>query len=188
MNEENYQNLLRFSTDLEREWRSKHTSWYRTELALWKEELGGVPAEMRTRFLLVEIRRLSKLLMSMADDAVEAGRAGHNFLVEYIKEQATRFSRKRERYQRELKHLKSGTTDTITPDMIARAREYPLNRMINVNRNWRAQCPFHGGDGNNLSIKNNFAYCFSKGCKGDSIDVYRSLYSCSFSEAVLALQ
>lgn len=71
---------------------------------------------------------------------------------------------------------------------IARAKEYPITQLLNVSRGYMARCPFHGEDKHpSMSIKKNFAYCFTCGWKGDSIDIYMKLNDTDFITAVKAL-
>ncbi len=77
--------------------------------------------------------------------------------------------------------------DTVTPDMIERAKAYPIDNFIDARRGM-ALCLFHEDHRPSMFIKNNFAYCFSCGKTADTIDVYRKLYGATFPEAVQALQ
>lgn len=78
-------------------------------------------------------------------------------------------------------------SDKITPDMIERAKEHPIENFIDAQRGM-ALCIFHEDHHPSMSIKNNFAHCFSCGKTADVIDVYRKLHGATFPEAVKALQ
>lgn len=75
----------------------------------------------------------------------------------------------------------------ITPDMVERAKDYPIENLIDTRRGF-ALCCFHQDKNPSMYIKNNFAHCFSCGKTADTIDVYRQLYGATFPEAVKALQ
>lgn len=76
----------------------------------------------------------------------------------------------------------------ITDEMVERAREYPIENLLEVGQNRRAKCCFHQGEGWNMDIRKNYAHCYVCGETGDVIKVYRKLHDCGFQEAVLALQ
>lgn len=78
--------------------------------------------------------------------------------------------------------------DIITDEMIERAREYPIESLLEIGPNKRAQCIFHGGEDFNMDIRKNFAHCYVCGESGDTIRVYRAKHEASFREAILALQ
>jgi hypothetical protein len=77
--------------------------------------------------------------------------------------------------------------DYITPDMIERAKEYPIDTLIDT-RTGFALCLYHSDRKPSMYVKNNFAHCFSCGKTADTIDVYRKLYGATFPDAVRALQ
>ena len=75
----------------------------------------------------------------------------------------------------------------VTPDMIARAREYPIGELVDA-RNGRAVCVFHeGAENRNMDVRNGFAYCHKCGASGDAIAVYRKMTGASFPHAVKML-
>lgn len=76
----------------------------------------------------------------------------------------------------------------VTDEMVERAREYPLENLVEFGMNRRAKCVFHQGEDYNMDIRKNFAYCFVCGEHSDVIGVYRKLHECGFREAVIALQ
>jgi len=75
----------------------------------------------------------------------------------------------------------------ITPEMIVRAREYPINNLIDVGKNMMALCLFHSDNKPSMYVKNNFYYCFGCGASGDVIDLAMKLWGISFPEAVKKL-
>lgn len=89
----------------------------------------------------------------------------------------------------EIKSLKNGATakqGSITPDMIERAREYPIDNLVEVKRG-KALCIFHDDNHPSMSIKDNRFYCFSCGAKGDTIELVMKRDSLTFPEAVKVL-
>jgi len=76
----------------------------------------------------------------------------------------------------------------ITPEMIAQARNYPLSEIVEVNSRGFAHCVNHFPDRHpSLYTKGGFAYCFSCGWQGDSIDITMKLFNLTFVEAVRKL-
>jgi len=72
----------------------------------------------------------------------------------------------------------------ITENQIRRAKEYPLNRLIETRRNM-ARCPFHHPDNRpSFSIKNNFGHCFACGWSGDTIKFLMDTRALNFKQAV----
>jgi hypothetical protein len=83
--------------------------------------------------------------------------------------------------------LTSGKEPSITPDMIDRAKNYPIDRIVDVVKN-KAICPNHEDTTPSMDTRNNFAYCYVCGYRADTIQLYRDINKASFSEAVKALQ
>lgn len=76
-------------------------------------------------------------------------------------------------------------------DEVARAKEYPIDKLIKFDRSNKALCPFHNEKTKSLHYyrNNNKIYCFG-GCGKayDAIDVFMKINNCSFLEAVKNLQ
>ena len=73
----------------------------------------------------------------------------------------------------------------ITRDIVDRALEYPIANLLEVNVTGFARCVSHEPDNHpSMLCKGNFAYCFACGYKGDVVDLYMKIHSCSFVEAV----
>lgn len=83
---------------------------------------------------------------------------------------------------REVRILK-GTQTTLTPEMIARAREFPITNLIENKRD-TAICPFHNEKTPSLYLKNNFYHCFGCGANGDTIDLVMHTKGFTFKQAV----
>lgn len=87
-----------------------------------------------------------------------------------------------------MQHYQPIMEGALNPIMIERAREYPIASLIEHRKNM-ALCVNHLERNPSMNIKNNFAYCYSCGWHGDSIDVYMKLNDgVGFVEAVKALQ
>lgn len=80
-----------------------------------------------------------------------------------------------------------GKAKGITDDMIERAREYPLSRLLDINPQGFALCINHQDSKPSLFTKKNFAHCFSCQWHGDPIDVYMKIHGANFPEAVTVL-
>ncbi len=93
-----------------------------------------------------------------------------------------------EKLLREVRYLK-GTEEQITPEMIARAKEHPLEQLLDTKgKKGNVSCPFHKDLKPSFQItKKNTWTCHS--CKefGDPIDLYMKLNNVPFLTAVRAL-
>lgn len=76
----------------------------------------------------------------------------------------------------------------ITEAMIQKAKEYPLDQLIQVNKQGFAKCIWHNDKNPSMFCKKNFANCFSCNNSGDTIAVLRQRDKIGFREAVLKLQ
>ena len=76
----------------------------------------------------------------------------------------------------------------ITQEMIARAREYPISDIVGCKGKGNILCIAHKEKHPSMTIKNNYAYCFSCHWHGDAIACYMLIHNVSFVEAVKALQ
>jgi len=90
------------------------------------------------------------------------------------------------RLLQEVKILK-GTSERVTPQMIERARAYPIENLIELKRNV-ALCPFHNERSPSFSVKNNKYKCFGCDASGDSISLAMHLKNMTFKQAVEYLQ
>ena len=72
---------------------------------------------------------------------------------------------------------------------VQRAKETPLDTLIEVNRAGFAQCPFHEDKTPSLKVygKTNRWYCYSCTSGSDAIDLFMKLNSCDFIAAVKKL-
>ena len=93
--------------------------------------------------------------------------------------------KERKKIEREIKNLENDTY--ITKIDIERAKQFPMDQIIEINRGGFAQCVAHDDTQPSMFCKNNFAHCFVCAYTGDTIDVYMQVHGCSFGEAVRSL-
>ena len=75
----------------------------------------------------------------------------------------------------------------LTHEEIVHARNYPFERLIEINKAGFAKCPFHDDNRPSFWVKNNFGYCFSCGKSCDTIQFVIETQNLSFPEAVKKL-
>lgn len=82
-----------------------------------------------------------------------------------------------------------GTVERPTPEMIARAKEYPLEQLLDTKgKKGNVSCPFHKDQNPSFQItKKNTWKCHSCQEYGDSISRYQKLNNVGFIQAVRAL-
>jgi len=78
--------------------------------------------------------------------------------------------------------------NAITPQMIEHAKDYPIENLLEVNKQNFAFCPFHNEKTPSFYCKNNYGYCFSCNWTGDNIALIMKQNSLTFPEAVRLLQ
>jgi hypothetical protein len=73
----------------------------------------------------------------------------------------------------------------IRQEEIERALQYPIAEIVGAGKGDRVRCINHEPDKHpSMSIKNNFAYCFTCGYSGDTIAVAMKLYGFNFVKTV----
>lgn len=82
-----------------------------------------------------------------------------------------------------IKKLERILENNITPEKIEQAKNYPLEKLIDV-KGCLARCINHDDTNPSMNCKNNFVYCHSCGFTADTIGVYQKLKNCGFAEAV----
>lgn len=77
----------------------------------------------------------------------------------------------------------------INDEMIQKAKDYPIDSMVDIDRMGKALCIFHSDTQPSMKYyeKTNTVYCFACNKGGDSISVYRELNNCDFKTAVIEL-
>jgi len=77
--------------------------------------------------------------------------------------------------------------DDITEEMIATAKGYPYEQLIDINRRHMAVCPFHADKDPSFHVKNNYGHCYGCHWHGDTIDFLMRSENVTFVEAVKKL-
>ncbi len=77
---------------------------------------------------------------------------------------------------------------TITSQMVVKAREYPLEKLVEINRQGFTRCFVHADKKPSAYCKGNFIHCFVCNKSWDTIAVLMERDGMSFRDAVLKLQ
>lgn len=86
-------------------------------------------------------------------------------------------------------HVLRPDASSITDDMIARAKDFPIEELYDGQlRHGTGLCPFHSEKTPSFHIKKNRYKCFGCDVYGDSISFYMKMNNCNFIQAVKALQ
>ena len=96
---------------------------------------------------------------------------------------------------KEIKKCESGLNckktrqGTVRRSNIEKARQHPLENLLQNIRNNKTNCisESHADEHPSMDVRNNFAYCYSCGWHGDAITVYMKLTGVDFVTAVRAL-
>ena len=142
----------------------------RKSIEEWKEEMQDFAEECRLRRRKEREETLSKAIEVLSNEMQVRGN------IQKKKELLTN-----------VKKMQQSLTTDITPEKIEKAREYPIGRIIKINRNL-ALCVNHEDHHPSMNCKNNFAFCHSCGYTADAIGLYMKVNQANFQEAVNALQ
>jgi len=91
------------------------------------------------------------------------------------------------RIQKQIWHRLVGSDSSVNDNQVAKARNIPLEHLVEVDRSRRTLCLFHDDTNPSLYVKNGFGYCFSCGAWCDSIKYSMKKYGLSFAKAVETL-
>lgn len=185
-----HEELLGMLKEMERE-RYDEVRKVKQSLREWREspEMAEFAKEARLRYLKEQEKMVLKLFRDNKARYVELMRDDpENIEVGFLVDEAKRFVKQLESFKKEREARESNRKDEITPEMVDRAREYPIEQIVPKERNGRAKCVFHAGEDGNMDIRKNFAHCYVCGAHGDPIDVYKAVHGVGFREAVLAMQ
>jgi len=194
-----WQEQERDNADLERMNREIFTPQARTAIAEMKEEAGAWGLERRHIFLAGIQAQLEIQIMDLEADYLDGMKRGQPYLERRITADLIVNKQKTlERVQGEMKSLiirlhalqqgKELKQAGLTDAEIKRARQYPIERLVEIGRNGRALCVWHEDHDPSMDCRNNFAYCHACGKHGDTIDLYRQIHCVDFPTAVRALQ
>ena len=89
-------------------------------------------------------------------------------------------------YEKRIRLLKPAKSNNgITDEMIQQAKQYPMSELLTTPiRGNVTNCIAHEDKNPSMNIKNNWAYCYSCGFRGDSISIYMHLNDVDFKTAV----
>jgi len=141
------------------------------------------------------MKNIKKLREEMKDFAKECERRRREELIEITESAKKKLAdmmthygdiEKKKKLIENVKYLERVLDSKITPDDIQRAKEYPLDRLLEI-KNGMARCIDHDDTRPSMNCKNGFVYCHTCGYHGDAIDVYRRLNNVGFTEAVKIL-
>lgn len=116
--------------------------------------------------------------------------SGNNELNRFLLLDSIKFLDKEiKKCESELSFKNSGNGNRITQNDIERARQHPLENLLQNIRNGKTHCVSgsHTDKRPSMDTRNNFAYCYSCGFHGDAITVYQKLHSVDFVTAVKKL-
>lgn len=148
-------------------------------IAEWLKEFpDDFKKERRLRYLKQQHHWLAHQFSKLLDDDKKAN---PNFRY-WLDKAFDDIHKKMRRLSFEIKLLE-GSEDKITPEQIARAREYPITDLIE-HRAGFAKCPFHNDHKPSMYLKNNFYHCFVCEANGDVIDFLMKTANISFRDAV----
>jgi hypothetical protein len=95
--------------------------------------------------------------------------------------------------RQEAKNNPAAAAGTITDEMIAKAKEFPIEDMYDGRlrkvgeRTYTGLCPFHNEKTPSFQIKKNRFTCYGCNAFGDAIDFYQKINRASFASAVRTL-
>ncbi len=118
---------------------------------------------------------------------------GVNSPVEWIKNNGRKTIAELERQLKKVKGdmkfgRKSKLADKITPEMIEKAKAFPIEQLVEVNKQGFTKCFEHNDKKPSVYCKKNFLHCFVCNKSWDTIAVLVERDGISFKEAVLKLQ
>lgn len=139
--------------------------------------------KMRKRFIRSQLDRLTQALEENRKNYIATARrvGEESFEASVLVGEAQDILKSITKYEAELRfRFKDGA---ITTEMIARARNYPLDRLIKIT-NGMARCISHEDTNPSMNCRKNYVYCHACGYHGDSIDVYMNIHNATFPESV----
>lgn len=185
-----HEELLRLLKDIEKG-RYEEVRKVKQALREWREspEMKDFAKEARLRYLKGQEQMILTMFRNNKVRYVEVMRDDPESIeVGWLLREAKYLVKQLESIKKEREARESNRKDEITPEMVYRAREYPIEQIVRLERNGRAKCVFHGGEDGNMDIRKNFAYCYVCNSSGDSIKIYMQVNDVNFKQAVLAMQ
>lgn len=175
--DDEYNNLLAREYE---HWKYVELPKVRKGIAEWREEMKPFADECRKRYLASQLEELQAQEVKMKKQFFN-GTLNEKGRMVYRQTQKKLFS-----LGKSIDVLE-GRAKGITDDMILRAREYPLDRLLEINPQGFALCINHTDKKPSMYCRKGFVHCFSCQYHGDPIDVYQKMHGCGFPEAVTFL-
>lgn len=164
--------------EMQKEMKEEHRDWVRGK---------------RINFLQEEIKKLNNIISSSYEIYFDQQRRD----IPYWLRQAILLINKPEKLTKLhgklinelyfLENKKESNENILTQEEIVHARNYPFERLIEVNEAKFAKCPFHNEEKGSFFVKNNFGYCFGCQWSGDTIKFVIETQGLTFLDAVRKL-
>jgi hypothetical protein len=151
----------------------------------WKHDGSTEIVEMRGRYLEEQLEEKEKVFKELQDKAIKISEEAKEIPEELIN--AGAITQKAIRGYKNSLDVLYGRRIGIDDDMIAQAKAFPLERLIEINSQNFALCLWHSDSKPSMFCKKNYVHCFTCGKTGSAVDVYMEIHGCEFKEAVLAL-
>ena len=158
-----------------------------------KEEHREWAKQRKISFLRKQIKRLKSIITSSYEIYLDQQRRDVPFwlrkaiLLINNPERLTKLYAKLTSELYFLENKNKSNENQLTKEEIEHARNYPFEKLIEVNQAKFAKCPFHDDHRPSFWIKNNFGHCFSCGKSVDTIQFIIETKNITFPEAVKAL-
>jgi len=170
---------------------AEHTQAVRKAVSTWLVSM-AIRRELAPRELRAVkdgLRRSIRLMRGCIKFYEEFASGKPPIVARPIEERIQAFKGRLRYLRRRLARIEGRETPSsrLTAESIERAREYPIDSLVEVGRGHMARCVAHEDEHPSMYTKGNRAYCFSCGFSGSAIDVYMTLHGCDFREAVEAL-
>jgi len=164
--------------EMQKEMKEEHKEWIRGR---------------RVKFLKEEIKKLESIMTSSYDIYFEQQQRDVPFwlrraiLLINNPEKLTKLHGKLTNELYFLENKKELNGNQLTHEEIIHARNYPFEKLIEVNQAKFGKCPFHDDHKPSFWIKNNFGHCFSCGKSTDTIQFIMETQTLTFPDAVRKL-
>lgn len=149
--------------------------------------------QKRMDFLKTKIKELEEIITSSYKIYLDQQRRDIPFWLRQViliinkPERTTNLHKKLTNELYFLEHREELNNNTLTHEQIIHAKNYPFEKLIEVNKAGFAKCPFHDDHHPSFWIKQNFGHCFSCGKSVDTIQFIIETQRLSFPEAVKRL-
>lgn len=183
--------------ELTRDWTESYSVWkskLRNDVYDFVDDVYQSDTEWcndcRMIYLAEQISNIQKIISGIEERFMadrENGTPADSRMTTYILSDPDWWRNKLQKAQNEynfILHKKDFEQNKITPVDIDKAKEYPLEELIDIDDNDFALCINHTDRRPSMYCKDNFVHCFACQYTEDVIGVYRKLHNCSFVDAV----